>query len=73
MNFSFQKDSEELNQFKGIKRDTGRNEKLTRPPRNQQIEDYPDTVDWRESGCVGDVDNQTYCGTSWSFVVVNIF
>ncbi|XP_040269749.1 zingipain-2-like [Bufo bufo] len=35
--------------------------------------DIPESVDWRESNCVGPVKNQGLCGSCWAFAAVGVF
>ncbi|KAL7631749.1 UNVERIFIED_CONTAM: hypothetical protein RMT77_017930 [Armadillidium vulgare] len=55
-----------LNEFKKHTYETSKGARVhkTRPGYS-----YPESVDWRESGCVSPVKNQGQCGGSWTFVV----
>ncbi|XP_040269747.1 zingipain-2-like [Bufo bufo] len=35
--------------------------------------DIPESMDWRESNCVGPVKNQGLCGSCWAFATVGVF
>lgn len=72
INFNMKKIPEEPHLLNEFKKHTYETNKGARVHKTRPGYSYPESVDWRESGCVSSVKDQGQCGDSWTFVVVNI-